>query len=167
AEAHARMVAGLCRIIENAEQAPTLETLARSAGMSPHHLQRVFKSVVGLSPRQYAAARRAQRVREQLGAGGSVTDAIYDAGFGSSGRFYENANEVLGMTPTAWRAGGADTGIRFAIGQCSLGAILVAATERGVCAILIGDDPDALARDLQDRFPRATLVGGDAAFEKT
>src|SRR5690606_31413407 len=135
AEAHARMVAGLCRMIENSEQAPTLEALARNAGMSPHHLQRVFKAVVGLSPRQYAAAHRAQRVREGLHAGRSVTDAIYDAGFGSSGRFYEQSDEVLGMTPTAWRAGGANTGIRFAIGRCSLGAILVAATERGVCAI--------------------------------
>ena len=166
AQAHARMVAGLCRKLENAEQAPTLEALARDAGMSPHHLQRVFKAVVGLSPRQYAAAHRAQRVRERLGASRSVTDALHDAGFGSSGRFYERSVEVLGMTPTAWRAGGAQTAIRFAIGQCSLGAILVAATERGVCAILIGDDPDALARDLQDRFPRATLIGGDADFEK-
>ncbi|TXL68543.1 bifunctional DNA-binding transcriptional regulator/O6-methylguanine-DNA methyltransferase Ada [Zeimonas arvi] len=167
AESHARMVAGLCRTIESAEQAPTLDALAREAGMSPHHLQRVFKALVGLSPRQYAAAHRAQRLRERLGGGGRVTDAIYDAGFGSSGRFYENANEVLGMTPTVWRAGGANTEIRFAIGQCSLGAILVAASERGVCAILIGDDPEALARDLQDRFPRAALVGGDADFEKT
>ncbi|MCM5570350.1 bifunctional DNA-binding transcriptional regulator/O6-methylguanine-DNA methyltransferase Ada [Burkholderiaceae bacterium FT117] len=167
AEAHATMVARLCRTIEGSGQAPTLEALAREAGMSPHHLQRVFKAIVGLSPRQYAAAHRAQRARERLGASGSVTDALYDAGFGSSGRFYENSNELLGMTPTAWRAGGANTEIRFAIGQCSLGAILVAATGRGVCAILIGDDPDELARDLQDRFPRATLVGGDAAFEKT
>lgn len=167
AESHARMVAALCRTIESAEQPPTLAALAREAGMSPHHLQRVFKALVGLSPRQYAAAHRAQRLREGLGSGRRVTDAIYDAGFGSSGRFYENANEVLGMTPTAWRAGGANTEIRFAIGQCSLGAILVAASERGVCAILIGDDPEALARDLQDRFPRATLLGGDAGFEKT
>lgn len=167
AESHARMVAALCRTIESAEQPPTLAALAREAGMSPHHLQRVFKALVGLSPRQYAAAHRAQRLREGLGGGRRVTDAIYDAGFGSSGRFYENANEVLGMTPTAWRAGGANTEIRFAIGQCSLGAILVAASERGVCAILIGDDPEALARDLQDRFPRATLLGGDAGFEKT
>jgi AraC family transcriptional regulator of adaptative response/methylated-DNA-[protein]-cysteine methyltransferase len=160
------MVASLCRLIEASEQAPTLDALARHAGISPHHLQRVFKSVVGLSPRAYAAARRAQRVREQLDSGGSVTDAIYGAGFGSSGRFYENSNEVLGMTPTAWRAGGANAEIRFAIGQCSLGAILVAASGRGVCAILIGDDPDVLARDLQDRFPRATLIGNDPDFER-
>lgn len=167
AEEHARMVAGLCRLIESAEQAPTLEALARHAGMSPHHLQRVFKAVVGLSPRQYAAAHRARRIREGIAATGSITDAIYEAGFGSSGRFYERSNQVLGMTPTAYRAGGANTEIRFAIGECSLGSILVAASERGVCAILIGNDPEALARDLQDRFPRATLVGGDASFERT
>jgi len=164
---HARMVAALCRTIEDAEQAPTLDALARQAGMSPHHLQRVFKAVVGLSPRAYASAHRARRVRERLGADRSVTDAIHDAGFGSSSRFYERSNEVLGMTPSAWRAGGANTEIRFAIGECSLGAILVAATLRGVCAILIGDDPEALARNLQDRFPHATLIGGDAAFEQT
>lgn len=166
AETHARMVAGLCRLIEASEQAPTLDALARHAGISPHHLQRVFKAAVGLSPRAYAAARRAQRMRQRLDGAGSVTDAIYGAGFGSSGRFYESSNEVLGMTPTAWRAGGANAEIHFAIGQCSLGAILVAASERGVCAILIGDDPDALARELQDRFPRATLIGDDRDFER-
>jgi AraC family transcriptional regulator of adaptative response/methylated-DNA-[protein]-cysteine methyltransferase len=95
-----------------------------------------------------------------------VTDAIYEAGFNSSGRFYEHADAMLGMTPTAYRAGGAATRIRFAVGQCSLGAILVAATERGVCAIFLGDDPDELLRQLQDRFPRADLVGGEAAFEQ-
>jgi AraC family transcriptional regulator of adaptative response/methylated-DNA-[protein]-cysteine methyltransferase len=95
-----------------------------------------------------------------------VTDAIYGAGYNSSGRFYEESNGLLGMTPASYRAGGAHTEIRFAIGQCSLGAILVAASERGVCAILMGDDPGRLARDLQDRFPRANLIGGDAGFEK-
>jgi len=95
-----------------------------------------------------------------------VTDAIYGAGYNSSGRFYEQSNALLGMTPARYRAGGANTEMRFSIGQCSLGAILVAASERGVCAILMGDDPARLARELQDRFPRATLIGGDARFEK-
>ena len=135
--------------------------------MSRFHLHRVFKAVTGLTPKAYAAAHRARRVRGELARGdGRVTDAIYDAGYNSNGRFYAESNGVLGMTPSRFRAGGADTAIRFAIGQCSLGAILVAASDVGVCAILLGDDPEALARDLQDRFPRAQLVGGDVAFEQ-
>lgn len=159
-------VAALCRLIEQAEPVPTLAQLARHAGLSAGHLRREFKAVTGLTPKAYATAQRAQRLRAGLAHGGSVTDTIYAAGYHSSGRFYDNANQVLGMTPTRYRRGGEDTAIRFAIGDCSLGAILVAASERGVCAILIGDDPEALARDLQDRFPRAELIGGDAAFEQ-
>lgn len=94
-----------------------------------------------------------------------MTEAIYDAGFGSSGRFYETIDRMLGIAPTRYRAGGSGTDIRFVVGDCSLGAILVAQSERGVCAILLGDDPDRLARDLQDRFPAAELVGGDRDFE--
>lgn len=163
---HAARVAALCRFIENAEQVPNLEELAKRAEMSTFHLHRVFKAVTGLTPKAYATAHRAKRLRAELGRSDTVTEAIYDAGYNSNGRFYENANQVLGMTPTRYRSGGANTGIRFAIGECSLGAILVAASELGVCAILMGDDPDALARDLQDRFPRADLIGGDAGFEQ-
>jgi AraC family transcriptional regulator of adaptative response/methylated-DNA-[protein]-cysteine methyltransferase len=94
-----------------------------------------------------------------------VTQAIYESGYNSNGRFYDKAYAVLGMTPTVYRAGGATTEIRFAIGECSLGSILVARSDRGVCAILLGDDPEALARELQERFPRAELIGGDADFE--
>jgi AraC family transcriptional regulator of adaptative response/methylated-DNA-[protein]-cysteine methyltransferase len=163
---NAALVAAACRLMEQSEEAPTLAELAHSAGVSPYHFHRIFKSVTGLTPKAYAAAHRAKRVRESLGANdGSVTEAIYDAGFGSSSRFYEASVKMLGMTPTAFRRGGSDTVIKFAIGECSLGSILVAATDKGVCAILFGDDPDALARDLQDRFPKADLVGGDAAFE--
>jgi AraC family transcriptional regulator of adaptative response/methylated-DNA-[protein]-cysteine methyltransferase len=166
AERNADRVARLCRYIENAAESPRLETLARRAGMSPYHLHRVFKAVTGLTPRAYAAAHRARRVRDGLERKETVTDAIYGAGYNSSGRFYEQSNALLGMTPARYRAGGANTEMRFSIGQCSLGAILVAASERGVCAILMGDDPARLARELQDRFPRATLIGGDARFEK-
>jgi AraC family transcriptional regulator of adaptative response/methylated-DNA-[protein]-cysteine methyltransferase len=162
----AAMVAELCRFIEQAEQAPTLEVLAERAGMSTFHLHRVFKATTGVTPKAYASAHRAQRMRHQLEAGGSVTDAIYGAGYGSGSRFYEQADQVLGMTASRFRAGGADTAIRFAIGQCSLGAILVARSERGVCAIALGDDPQPLARELQDRFPNARLIGGDAEFER-
>ncbi|MFZ0729730.1 MAG: methylated-DNA--[protein]-cysteine S-methyltransferase, partial [Methylovirgula sp.] len=108
---------------------------------------------------------RARRMRETLAGANSVTEAIYGAGFNSAGRFYEKSNEVLGMTPRAFRNGGLDAEIKFAIGDCSLGAILVACSTKGICAILLGDDPDALARDLQDRFPKAKLIGGDAEFE--
>ena len=165
-EQHAATVATLCRLIENAEQAPTLQHLARHAGMSAFHLHRVFKAITGVTPKQYAAAHRIKRVKSELDRRSTVTEAIYGAGYNSNGRFYEESNDVLGMTPTAYRGGGVNTDIRFAVGECSLGSILVAASERGVCAILIGDDPDVLARDLQDRFPRARLIGGDAQFEQ-
>jgi AraC family transcriptional regulator of adaptative response/methylated-DNA-[protein]-cysteine methyltransferase len=163
---HAALIAELCRFIENAEQEPGLDELAQRAGLSAYHLHRVFKAVTGVTPKQYAAAHRYRRIRTELERSSTVTEAIYGAGYNSSGRFYDTASDVLGMTPTRYRAGGADTEIRFAIGECSLGAILVAASERGVCAIMLGDDPDRLARDLQDRFPRARLIGGDAEFEQ-
>jgi len=166
AEQDAARVAGLCRLIENAEQVPSLEELANHAGLSAYHLHRVFKAVTGLTPKAYATAHRAKRVRAELARRGTVTEAIYGAGYNSNGRFYEKSNQVLGMTPTNYRAGGANTEIRFAIGECSLGSILVARSERGVCAIFLGDDPDTLARDLQDRFPRADLIGGDPGFER-
>jgi len=166
AEQHAETIAELCRLIENADQAPTLEHLGKRAGLSAFHLHRLFKAITGVTPKQYAAAHRAKRVKSELDRSNTVTDAIYGAGYNSNGRFYEQSNDVLGMTPTTYRAGGANTEIRFAIGECSLGSILVAASERGVCSILIGDDPDALARDLQDRFPRAHLIGGDTEFEQ-
>ena len=164
-EAHAEQVAVACRRIETSDEAPTLEALASTTGLGPHHFHRVFKAITGVTPKAYAAAHRARKVRDTLPAAGSVTDALYDAGFNSSGRFYATSNQTLGMTPGAFRAGGHGTRIRFAIAQCSLGAILVAATDRGVCAILMDDDPEALLRDLQDRFPKADLVGGDAGFD--
>lgn len=166
AEQHAARIAELCRLIENAAHVPGLEKLADHAGLSTYHLHRVFKAVTGLTPKAYAAAHRAKRIRSELDRSNTVTEAIYDAGYSSNGRFYEKSNEILGMTPTSYRAGGAKTEIRFAIGECSLGSILVAASARGVCAILMGDDPNELARDLQDRFPRANLIGGDAEFEQ-
>ena len=165
-EQHAAKVAGICRLIEEAETVPSLRKLAESAGLSIYHFHRIFKAATGLTPKAYAAAHRAKRVRNELERSATVTDAIFGAGYNSGGRFYEKSNEVLGMTPSSYRAGGASTEIRFAIGECTLGSILVAASERGVCAIFLGDDPDALARDLQDRFPRADLIGGDKAFEE-
>jgi AraC family transcriptional regulator of adaptative response/methylated-DNA-[protein]-cysteine methyltransferase len=162
---HAALVAHLCRLIEQAESTPSLNALATHAGLSRFHVHRVFKAVTGVTPRAYALAHRANRVRAALECSHTVTEAIYSAGYNSNGRFYAQADQLLGMTPTDYRGGGSNTEIRFAIGQCSLGAILVATSTRGVCAILLDDDPDALARDLQDRFPHATLIGGDANFE--
>lgn len=163
---HTVKVAEACRMLETADAAPSLGELARSNGFSPSHFHRLFKSLTGLTPKAYAKASRARRMRDLLARRDTtVTAAIYNAGFGSSGRFYEAADRMLGMTPTQYRAGGARTEIRFAIGDCSVGAILVARSERGVCAILLGDDPGKLARDLQDRFPHAELAGGDAELE--
>ncbi|HWC99381.1 MAG TPA: bifunctional DNA-binding transcriptional regulator/O6-methylguanine-DNA methyltransferase Ada [Candidatus Sulfopaludibacter sp.] len=166
-EQHAEMVAKACRLIQESEEMPGLEELAESAGVSKFHFHRVFREVTGVTPRAYAAEHRAQRVRTELGRSRTVTEAIYGAGFNSNGRFYAASQEILGMTPTDYREGGSRARIRFAAAECSLGSIVVAATERGVCAILLGDDAETLVRDLQDRFPRAELVGGDREFEQT
>ena len=164
---HAALVAQACRRIEAAEQPPSLDDLARQAGLSPFHFHRVFKAATGLTPKAYADAHRANTVRASLARGSSsVTEAIFDAGFNANSRFYESADAMLCMKPTQYRAGGVDARIEFAIGESSLGAILVARSQRGVCAISLGDDADLLLRELQDRFPRAELVGGDTGFER-
>jgi len=162
---HAVKVAAACRLIEAADEAPNLALLANGVGLSPHHFHRMFKAVLGVTPKAYALAHRNKRVREALDRSTSVTEAIYEAGFNSNGRFYANSSDILGMTPSDYRAGGANADIKFAVGECSLGSILVAASSRGVCAILLGDEPDELVRDLQDRFANARLIAGDRAFE--
>ena len=161
----AAIVARACRLIERADEVPSLGELAAAVGLSPGYFHRLFRKATGLTPRAYAAGQRAGRVRAALDADRSVTRAIYEAGFNSSSRFYDASAGILGMTPRAFRAGGMNETIRFAVGQSTLGAILVASTARGVAAILIGDDPNALAEDLQDRFPKARLVGGDEEYE--
>jgi AraC family transcriptional regulator, regulatory protein of adaptative response / methylated-DNA-[protein]-cysteine methyltransferase len=166
-ERRAAAIAEACRLIETAEEMPDLDALAGTAGMSRFHFHRVFKAATGVTPKAYAAARRAERLRAGLVESGTVTEAIYGAGFNSSGRFYAASSSMLGMTPSKFRAGGEGVHIRFALGECSLGSILVAATEKGVCAIMFGDDPAALLRDLEDRFPRAELLGADPSFEET
>lgn len=163
---HAQLVAAACRHIEQAETVPSLDALAALASLSPFHFHRIFKAVTGLTPKGYASAHRSRKVRDGLKHNVSVTDALYDAGFNSNSRFYESADQLLGMKPSDYKAGGTNSDIRFALGQCSLGAILVAQSNRGVCAILLGDDPDQLLRDLQDQFPRANLLGADRDFEQ-
>ena len=161
----------LCGLIESSEQEPSLDTLAAHLGLSTFYTQRIFKEATGVTPKEYARAQRAGRIRKALSpdtpdsAAASITSAFYEAGYQSSGRFYEESNQILGMTPSQVRQGGRGLTIRFAVGQCSLGAILVAATRVGVCAILLGDDPHKLLEDLAARFSEAELLGGDGAFE--
>jgi AraC family transcriptional regulator, regulatory protein of adaptative response / methylated-DNA-[protein]-cysteine methyltransferase len=162
---HTALVAKACRLIEASEEGPSLENLAGALGRSASYFHRVFKAATGLTPKDYAVAHRAKKVRQGLASGNSVTAAIYDAGFNSSGRFYEKSTDMLGMTPSQYRAGGANEEIRFAVGATSLGAILVASSKKGVAAILLGDDPDKLVRNLQDRFPKARLIGADRDYE--
>ena len=162
---NAALVTKACRIIEATDETLILDDLASRLGASPYHFHRIFKSQTGLTPRQYAAAKRAERVRHSLSERDSVTDAIFDAGYNANSRFYERADDVLGMTPTEFRAGGSNAAIKFAVGECSLGSLLVARSERGLVAIRLGDDPDALARAFQDQFPRAEFIGGDPEFE--
>lgn len=162
---NASLVAKACKIIEESEGEPSLGSLARAVHRSPSYFHRVFKAITGLTPKHYAAAHRATKVQRGLISGSSVTEAMYDAGFNSSGRFYEKSTGILGMTPSRYRAGGANEEIRFAVGQTSLGAILVASSKIGVASILLGDDPEVLVRNLQDRFPKATLIGGDREYE--
>lgn len=171
AERRSALAARACRTIDAALEAgdemPDLDALARDAGLSRFHFHRLFRDEVGVTPKSYAAGRRAARAAQALDTAGSVTEAIYDGGFASSGRFYAGATARLGMTPSARRRGGTGETIRFAVGRCSLGSVLVAATAKGIAAITLGDDPDALVRDLRERFPAAELVGGDAGFEAT
>lgn len=165
-EQRAALIAQACRLIEASEENPRLDAIADKVGLSRFHFHRVFKEVTGITPKAYAVAYRARKLRDELPHSESVTNAIYDTGFGSSGRFYATSSAALGMTPARFRTGGQGATIRFAVGECVLGAILVAATEKGICAILLGEDPERLVRDLQDRFPKAELIGGDAEFER-
>ncbi len=165
-DAHTAKIAQACRLIETAEATPSLDELAAHAGLSPYHFHRVFKAATGVTPKAYAVAHRRKRVGAALQGDKSVTEAIYEAGFNSSGRFYAGATQSLGMKPGAYRAGGVDVDIRYATAACSLGLTLVAATDQGVCAIFFGDDAATLEDELRDRFPRAQLIGGDRGFAK-
>ncbi|RLM18874.1 6-O-methylguanine DNA methyltransferase [Brenneria goodwinii] len=165
-EQHARQIAQACRIIEQAEKAPELKVLAKGVGLSPFHFHRLFKAITGVTPKQYAKAHRQQQLRKQLLKNSPVTDVILDAGYSANGRFYAQSNAQLGMTPKTFQHKGKGMTIYFAVGVCSLGDILVAESERGICAILLGDDPGQLVKELQDMFANAQLVGGDTGFEQ-
>jgi AraC family transcriptional regulator of adaptative response/methylated-DNA-[protein]-cysteine methyltransferase len=162
----AAIVAQACKLIVDAEEALALNALAQAVGISPSHFHRMFKSMIGLTPKAYATAHRAKRIHRELSHPGTVTSAIYNSGFNSNGRFYAESNKRLGMKPTEFKAGGEGATIRFAVGECSLGSILVAASNLGICSIAIGNAPDKLVTELQDRFPNAELIGGDKQFER-
>jgi AraC family transcriptional regulator of adaptative response/methylated-DNA-[protein]-cysteine methyltransferase len=164
---HAACVEAACRTIEAAETPPSLAALASQARLSPFHFHRVFRQHTGLTPRAYAQAARSSRLQATLAGARTVTEAIYDAGFNAPSRFYAAAGTMLGMSPTAYRKGGAGLAINVATGTCSLGAILVAATSRGLCAILLGEDPTVLRQDLVRRFPHATISDGSPDFAAT
>lgn len=157
------LVANACRSLRDAETPPKLAELATAAGLSPHHFHRIFKAVTGVTPKQYAVAQRSDRMKEALEAGARVTDAIYDAGFGGNSRFYEQADARIGMTATTFKKGGEGMAIRYGLARSWLGPVVIAATERGVCAILFGDDEDQLRNDLRARFPKATLEAAEPA----
>jgi AraC family transcriptional regulator, regulatory protein of adaptative response / methylated-DNA-[protein]-cysteine methyltransferase len=162
---NAQKVREACRLIETAEVEPKLDDLAAAAGLSPYHFHRVFKSVLGVTPKAYATAYRNQRMRHELSRSATVTEAIYDAGFNSNGRFYASSSDALGMTPRQFRAGGLNAEIKFAVGESSLGLVLVAASAKGVCAIFFGNDAESLTRDLEKQFPRASIVKDNREFE--
>ncbi len=157
-------IAASCRRIESAEEPPSLQELADAVGMSRFHFLRRFKEVTGTTPKAFAMAIRAARTRQELSKAHSVTEAIYQTGHNSSGRFYESTAALLGMLPATYQAGGSGEQIEFAIGECSLGAVLVASTTKGLCAVLLGDDAELLIREVCERFPKARLRPGDAAF---
>ncbi len=160
-----RIITQACRTIEQAEEPPSLDALAAAAGLSRFHFHRLFKEVTGVTPKAYGAAHRTQRLQGALTGGSSVTEALYAAGYNASSRFYTDAPRRLGMQPRIFKKGGAGETIRFAVAECTLGPILVAATDKGICSIQFGDDPDALVQDLETRFSKADLVGADPDFE--
>lgn len=166
AERDTARVVRACRLIEAADAVPSLDTLAAEAGLSRYHFHRLFKRITGLTPHQYGLAFRDQRLQSSLQRGGAITDTMLASGFNSSGHFHDTTEQTLGMSATRYRDGGPGAVIRFAVGDSALGSVLVAGTERGICAITLGDDPDTLVRTLQDQFTQATLIGDDEVFQE-
>jgi AraC family transcriptional regulator of adaptative response/methylated-DNA-[protein]-cysteine methyltransferase len=161
----AEIGARVCAFIDShLDERLTLDRLGQAVGLSPAHLQRVFKQVTGVSPRQYVEARRVGQLKANLRDGQPVAAALYDAGFSSSSRVYEEAADTLGMTPATYRKGGAGMLIRYTISECPLGYLLVGATERGLCAVSLGESPAAVEAWLQTDYPQAQLKRGDAAL---
>jgi len=153
-------------ILDRSDEVPNLGELASQVGLSPSHLQRAFRRAYGVSPAEYARSKRFGEFKRALREGASITDAIYDAGFGSGSRVYEHSDRLLGMPPARYREGAAGVAIRYTTLACPLGRVLVAATARGLCAVNIGDDDDALLQKLRDEFPRAQITRVDAGRDE-
>ena len=162
-----RLVLEACRSIGAAERPPSLAELAAAADLSPFHFHRLFKAIVGITPKQYALQDRSDRLRRQLKSGRGITAALYDAGFASSSRLYESAAATLGMRPSEYRSGAPGEPIRFVVVRSYLGPVLVAATGRGICAIEFGSSAGALKGLLRARFPKAELLGPDPGLRQT
>lgn len=163
---HLKQIERACRSLDDVEARPSLESLAAAAGLSRFHFLRVFKRIVGVTPAQYAIARREERLRKELGKGRKVTEAIYAAGYNSSGRFYTASRGMLGMQPRSFAAGAAGELIHYAVGDSSLGKVLVASTVVGVCAVLLGDSVKEVLSGLRDAFPRANLSAGNGNYRR-
>lgn len=161
----AEVIARAIRSIEASRKAPSLAELAREAGMSPSHFRRSFEAATGLSPKRYSSAVAGGRIRRALDSEPSVSSAVFAAGYEAPSRFYAEAHRRLGMSPGAYRRGGPGEVLRIAVAESSLGTVLVAATDRGVCAVELGSDPEHLLSAFQDRYPAARVIGGDSAFE--
>ena len=164
---HIAAITRACRLLEAAETLPNLEELAAEARLSPFHFHRLFKEITGVTPKHYAQSQRRTRVQAALQSEGSVTEAVYAAGFGSSGRFYEAAEGMLGMSPTRYRQGGTNLRIHYAVAPCWLGQVLVAATATGLCCLTLGDSAEDLIADLHARFPKAVLAPAEEDFSTT
>nr|WP_189421181.1 bifunctional DNA-binding transcriptional regulator/O6-methylguanine-DNA methyltransferase Ada [Cellvibrio zantedeschiae] len=162
-----QMIVDLCRFIVSGELEPSLADLSERAGLSPYHLHKLFKRITGVTPKAYARVNRIARMRKSLTPNTRVTDALFTAGYNSNSSFYAESKQLLGMNPKQYKAGGLATEIYFALGECSLGSVLVAQSERGICAIALGDDPDVLLQELQTQFAHARLIGGDKNYEAT
>ncbi|GGA23604.1 methylated-DNA--[protein]-cysteine S-methyltransferase [Dyella nitratireducens] len=153
-------------LIERATEAPSLTALADAAKLSPSHLQRAFRRRYGMSPAEYHRARRFGQFKTALRKGAAVTDAVYDAGFGSGSRVYEHTNRLLGMTPASYRAGGAGAHIRYTTTSTPLGQLLVAATAKGICSVTLGANDKELEQRLADEFPKASCERVDNGREE-
>jgi AraC family transcriptional regulator of adaptative response/methylated-DNA-[protein]-cysteine methyltransferase len=164
-DTHFASIVNACQLIENSEEPLPLKELGKRVGLSPFHFQRLFKKVIGITPKQYTMEKRLKRVCSELRKDSSVTDAIYGAGFASSSRFYEKAGSMLGMKPTEYKKGGAGIRIRFAVARAYLGWVLIGATLKGICSIDLGDNPEILKKRLRNRFPKAEILDNDDIFQ--